>query len=46
MGCDTGQSPDALKQAITELFATDDVNFDLSKIDFSKVNEGWNVKVC
>ncbi|KAF2792624.1 phosphoglycerate mutase-like protein [Melanomma pulvis-pyrius CBS 109.77] len=44
MGCDTGQSPNALKQAIPGLFATDDVNFDLNKIDLSNVNEGWNVK--
>jgi broad specificity phosphatase PhoE len=46
MGCDTGSSPDELKEAIPNLFSEDHVKFDLSKIDFSEVKEGWNNKVC
>jgi broad specificity phosphatase PhoE len=46
MGCDTGSSLDELKQVIPKLFAEDHVKFDLTKIDFSEVKEGWNNKVC
>lgn len=45
MGCDTGSSPGDLKRDIPQLFANDDLGFDLSKIDLSAVTEGWNVKV-
>lgn len=30
---------------VPKLLDEDDVNFDLSKIDFSEVKEGWNNKV-
>jgi hypothetical protein len=30
---------------IPKLFVEDDVKFDLSKVDFSEVIEGWNNKV-
>ena len=46
MGCDTGSSPDELKQMIPKLFVEDHVKFDLSKIDFGELKEGWNNKVC
>ena len=46
IGCDIGSSPDELKQLVPKLLAEDHVKFDLSKIDFSEVNEGWNDKVC
>ncbi|PSN73476.1 PGAM-domain-containing protein [Corynespora cassiicola Philippines] len=43
-GCDVGTSLPELKAAIPEIFADDDLPFDLSKINYDAVHEGWNNK--
>lgn len=43
--CDIGHSPSELKAQIPELLDAENVGFDLGKIDFSLVKDGWNSKV-
>ncbi|KAJ9654226.1 hypothetical protein H2198_006686 [Neophaeococcomyces mojaviensis] len=42
--CDIGHSPSELKAQIPELLDAENVGFDLGKIDFSLVKDGWNSK--
>lgn len=44
--CDTGHSKEELQKSIVDLFSQEDVGFDLAKINYDMVEEGWNVKVC
>ncbi|KAF2200607.1 phosphoglycerate mutase-like protein [Delitschia confertaspora ATCC 74209] len=41
---DKGFPKEELQKHIAELFEKEDVGFDLSKIDYGAVEEGWNVK--
>lgn len=43
--CDTGFAADELKAALPEMVDAKSVEFDLGKIDFGLVEEGWNSKV-
>ena len=43
--CDTGHPKEVLRKSINELFANEDVGFDLEKVDYELVEEGWNKKV-
>jgi hypothetical protein len=47
MGSDTGiaDTADDLKNLLPELFAKDDLKFDIAKVDAGLVTKGWNVKV-
>lgn len=44
---DTGMAddPEVIKEILPELFAEDELEFDLEKIDASAVHQGWNSKV-
>ncbi|GAB7354453.1 hypothetical protein MBLNU459_g4937t3 [Dothideomycetes sp. NU459] len=42
--CDIGFAPDELKTLVRETLAKENVSFDVAKIDFSLVEEGWNSK--
>ncbi|KAF2466626.1 phosphoglycerate mutase-like protein [Lindgomyces ingoldianus] len=42
--CDIGHSKQELSENLSELFAGNSLQFDLSKINFDAVEEGWNVK--
>ncbi|KAF4534040.1 Phosphoglycerate mutase family protein [Lasiodiplodia theobromae] len=42
--CDTGFAADELKAALPEMVDAKSVEFDLGKIDFGLVEEGWNSK--
>lgn len=43
--CDTGFPADELRGAVPELVKEGEVPFDLGKIDFGMVEQGWNSKV-
>jgi hypothetical protein len=47
MGSDTGiaDTGEELKRLLPELFANENLAFDLEKIDASAVNKGWNSNV-
>ncbi|KAF2257847.1 phosphoglycerate mutase-like protein [Lojkania enalia] len=44
--CDIGHSKQELNEKLPELFAGETLQFDLSKINFDAVEEGWNSKAC
>jgi len=43
--CDTGHPKEELQRSIRELFENENVGFDLEKINYDLVEEGWNNKV-
>jgi hypothetical protein len=43
--CDTGHPKGEIPQVISELFHSEEVGFDLNKINYDAVEEGWNTKV-
>ena len=43
--CDIGFSAEELKAALPEMVSHADVPFDLNKINFNLVEQGWNSKV-
>lgn len=43
--CDIGFAPSELQPMVDETLAKEKVSFDISKIDFSLVIDGWNSKV-
>ena len=43
--CDIGFPRDELEQEILKLFSDQSVGFDLTKLDYAQVKEGWNSKV-
>jgi broad specificity phosphatase PhoE len=47
MGSDTGiaDTADDLKSLLPELFAKDDLKFDIAKVGAALVTKGWNAKV-
>lgn len=43
--CDIGHSREELENQLPALFRGQDIDFDISKIDFSLLENGWNTKV-
>jgi hypothetical protein len=46
LGADTGTDRAHLEGVVREMFEGEKLGFDAAKIDFSKVEEGWNSNVC
>lgn len=43
--CDIGHSREELENRLPGLLSGEDIDFDISKIDFSLLEDGWNTKV-